>query len=791
MMEVHRQKLDSVCRICNECIQDKGCSKLIFADEFLRLYKIDVWKDDDDTHPPNICSKHRVMFLRAQTAHENGHVYQIKDANANVFIFKSHDEQCSLCFTAEFTQPKVGRGRPSKRRAGSSEHPRQSLDSTFSSSVTPGPNRNVDDAKKLFTNLKDEEKRELLSFVVDHLSDEQLCHMSVLTASKIKKSVQASAKAIKCQYKTINTLLQNNTSNCVEKANPVLIAFLKTLCTVQDLSDTRQLYHLAQTIEAIYRLCDSRLITPLAFMTNLQAYVYGGSRSIVDLLRVSTGGGCYDAIKDWLTNLASKPVHVPEADLGHAFDNNQKIGRPWSVSVDNNKFRTSVITTHIWFPLGPSLLQYRRSLKPYNWTIDKDIIEKIRQEEDPVFQELNKIHLDSLSYFVKSAIELVKSEQTLDVSSNTYKDKIDQLNESRHSVTCSKCLADGISISYPKSKRKCDVCQSPLVKCVPKNELAFPNQTLFSVDVTKNFRKTPVSQNPVIERYGQIPATIPNSIPKPIIGEPTFVDPNSYVTCTKVLRKIGTEAGIIFYGTGKREWLVIVCDGLPFRLCHVIITSTYFCTLCKVSLFRNDEVDRHCFRFHDGNKSTLVLEFDWVFLKPAGGHFEMNSIKAFFELNWDTFLSQLCEVMGYKSEAAKHVAKTCKDHHKAWELILIFFLGTLRELITVYAREMGDAPLSTNGFFQFTKEKSNNPNFLYIFSQVATYAFAIVNFRMGMRRNNHMVMLSAVSKICGLFHGRNHPFYQLIEVYYMAQLFEMHGEVEANVSTVFNRQHIR
>ena len=89
---------------------------------------------------------------------------------------------------------------------------------------------------------------------------------------------------------------------------------------------------------------------------------------------------------------------------------------------------------------------------------------------------------------------------------------------------------------------------------------------------------------------------------------------------------------------------------------------------------------------------------------------------------------------------------------------------------------MGDAPLSTNGFFQFTKGKSNNPNFLYIFSQVATYAFAIVNFRMGMRRNNHMVMLSAVSKMCGLFHGRNHPFYQLIEIYYMAQLFAMHDE---------------
>ena len=155
----------------------------------------------------------------------------------------------------------------------------------------------------------------------------------------------------------------------------------------------------------------------------------------------------------------------------------------------------------------------------------------------------------------------------------------------------------------------------------------------------------------------------------------------------------------------------------------------------------------------------------------------MNSIKAFFELNWEVFLSDLCEVMGYKSETAKYVAKTCKDHHKAWELIMIFFLGTLRELVTIYVREKRDSVHSTTGFFEFTKSKANNPNFIYMFSQIATYAFAIINFRMGMRRNNHMVMLSAVNKVNGVFHGRNHPFYQLIEVYFMAQLFTMQKEV--------------
>ena len=90
---------------------------------------------------------------------------------------------------------------------------------------------------------------------------------------------------------------------------------------------------------------------------------------------------------------------------------------------------------------------------------------------------------------------------------------------------------------------------------------------------------------------------------------------------------------------------------------------------------------------HVTQSATMTKEFDCVLLKPAGGHFEMNSIKSFFELNWDTFLGKLCDVMGFKSEAARYVAKTCKDHHKAWELILIFFFASLRELVTVYVRE--------------------------------------------------------------------------------------------------------
>ena len=76
-------------------------------------------------------------------------------------------------------------------------------------------------------------------------------------------------------------------------------------------------------------MCDGKLVTPL---TNLHCYVESGSRIIVDLIGTTNGGGCYDTIKNWLSDLTGNPIQLPDGDLGQAFDNNQKIGKAWPVS---------------------------------------------------------------------------------------------------------------------------------------------------------------------------------------------------------------------------------------------------------------------------------------------------------------------------------------------------------------------------------------------------------------------------------------------------------------------------
>ena len=118
--------------------------------------------------------------------------------------------------------------------------------------------------------------------------------------------------------------------------------------------------------------------------------------------------------------------------------------------------------------------------------------------------------------------------------------------------------------------------------------------------------------------------------------------------------------------------------------------------------------------------------------------------------------------MGYKTDAAKFVAKNYKDHHQAWELLLVFFFGFLRELIVLYIRaqlqKCKDGDLSIEDFLSFSSEMKSYPNYIYMCSQITNYTFAIIDFRMALWRNNLKLARSAVCKLSDMFYGRFHPF---------------------------------
>ena len=67
-----------------------------------------------------------------------------------------------------------------------------------------------------------------------------------------------------------------------------------------------------------------------------------------------------------------------------------------------------------------------------------------------------------------------------------------------------------------------------------------------------------------------------------------------------VLRKIGITAGISQYknetNINDRQWVFVMCDGLPYCLAHKLIHYAYYCLNCQDSVLGIE-------RFKEHNKS--------------------------------------------------------------------------------------------------------------------------------------------------------------------------------------------
>ena len=240
---------------------------------------------------------------------------------------------------------------------------------------------------------------------------------------------------------------------------------------------------------------------------------------------------------------------------------------------------------------------------------------------------------------------------------------------------------------YPNSKRKCDICKVDLPK---KKDVVLPKrkQKAEAKPDKQSIKKVCFDdltfQNDARKekRYNHITSAHHNHLMKTTMMDPVCVNPNSAENSATVLRKIGKDAGVKRYGGTERLWLTVCCDGLPFGIILQIIQNYLICDSCQERIIGTEAFKSHVKAQHPTWSSpTFTHEYNWVDLKTGNGHVEMNLLKAFVGLNCTKDLVQL---LGFKSETALISAQKCYDKHKTWQIINIFFFGTLQKLVLVY-----------------------------------------------------------------------------------------------------------
>ena len=409
--------------------------------------------------------------------------------------------------------------------------------------------------------------------------------------------------------------------------------------------------------------------------------------------------------------------------------------------------------------------------------------EKVRVKYIDKQPQNKQAHYEHLYPFLEKMIQKVRLEQ--ETIGENFKDGVDdKVQEQKLASILKKCFNCG-NEEVPKTKRNCPMCNVNIKQSEIK-------ATGVDVDQSTYTEKEPMSKREGKEEYrakaefigGSCKVQFEKQIPphpeyshfkdehkfKPPlhVHEPVFVNPCSYVVVAVVLRKIGIESGISQYGTGERQWIVVVCDGLPFNLCRRVISSTFLCPLCKESFNGKDEFMSHTENTHQMSQENVTLqkEFSWVLLQPGPGHVEINMVKGFVELTWDVFWKNMVMLFNFRSETALKYAKKVSDHHKGWTLCRIAREAIAAQLILPFVRDelkKQNPDFKASAFLKYTFN-AENPNYVFMCDMAFEILDAVFMYRVGVRCSKISFMDAGRAKFAKVWSGRVHPLYRELEM---------------------------
>ena len=620
-------------------------------------------KDDIYVHPSNLCQSCRCFLYRQR---KSGPKKQKTSKSVKLKEYIPHSESCDICrYQIE-------------------------VDSDVK----------IDEIISRFLSLSHSERLKCLTKIIE----------SVYEGQSLKSKIERVTENY--PYNQLQTIQHLELRQYIERFDEFLLNAI--LAFTGQRMETVKLQYLVPLLESVYRISDPKFIGAWSFLQNLITFSSAKSKQACNILGTAIPGSKYSTVTSFLNDTdTGREAECPAGDVVFMFDNEQVIGKSWSVTA-KNKVKMSVITNVAVLQLknnNSSCLQQIEHLMPGQWLTaegKQDVITELCKEpvdeqsqslrDSDFFLTLKRTHYQELYRTLDIVIEQVKEELILDPVSGKRLDFIDKavekLEEEKKFQKCPKC---GYLLEL--KKRKCSQCKISLAdykKKLTSDSILHDTKTVQTGSAATNLG-TKMQQHHTdsdqgsktsILRYNHVKSSHSGVATDVILLDPVFLNPNSIDNIILVLRHIARKAKIAKYfkdyerPKDARFWTFICCDGLPHGLVRKLIEEYLICSICEAGLLGIEEAQKHETQHsNSGVKPKFLKEFDWIFLLTGEGHYEMNLMKSFMELNWNVFMKVFAETMGWTSEKAQKCALNCTDNHKTWQMILIFHIGTLLELV--------------------------------------------------------------------------------------------------------------
>ena len=217
--------------------------------------------------------------------------------------------------------------------------------------------------------------------------------------------------------------------------------------------------------------------------------------------------------------------------------------------------------------------------------------------------EHNEFFRDSRNTFISKRINVLFSGQKFE-NANYIDDIDDYLKERNLAAPQKTCVHCGAT--NDKTYRSCRNCSGKL------------KTPVVQINVSNEDRNS--------DPYNHFKFKINRNNIKVQVGEPDFVNPNSFENIATIIYNIGRRADIAKCNTrGKRQCLFLENDGGIIFILLKLIFNVIKCQRCNEVMYGKDNFEEHiCKIVH---KATNFHEFDWIVPQPGLLHFEMNAAK--------------------------------------------------------------------------------------------------------------------------------------------------------------------
>ena len=612
--------------------------------------------------------------------------------------------------------------------------------------------------------------------------------------------------------RSVDNLLQlPSGSLTLRPRNPVVQTFVEGMTatdTAQGSKQSSKVRHMRQqeAIECIYSGRDLRYVSEFHIPVQAVSYAVSGSKLVTDMIGHLAPGGSYQLVKEWLADMGSQPLVVPDGFITVGFDNEQRLLRNW-LARGANRSKAEVLTTVLCAVHKDNGEQDDKALHRRHWTFPT------ANELQDVFKGVESI-LDHpemaaclFDYLKPHLVALKEAGQADSVSILVEKEKIDA-----EFIKCPGCGS--------LMKKQLRNCRNPA--CKVKNvraEIRKEAGVGVSTEVPSLSKKPSVGKGTVFSfSFDTATRSLQRSTGSVLSSgcstsvcnvqqadirllEPCFVNPNSHEAVRVLLNQIGVSSGVRQCGGSKRHWLPVVCDGLPYSLMRHVQreerekarSESLSALECPTDLdkLRKPDLKAECKKrglstagpvseLRSRLRSALEAEgqlqtssrldqqctegkFDWVVSLSGGLHWEMTLTQVVIDVLWPFVYEAFAQSQGYTTPNQKKWARSGKDHHRAHDEMSRFVDGCVDELMRPYALQAEDP--TPAGFFDWCKSVKDNLTFSWLLHMVINYAFSLMVFRQGMRNNRIDLFLSSRRLLSTLLHARTNVKYQLIELY--------------------------